>query len=48
MEERDSAHSKPFHLITFRGEGPFAGIDLDRTGELLATEDEATYGEGGR
>jgi hypothetical protein len=48
LEERDSAHSEPFRLITFRGDGPFTGIDLDRTGELLAAEDQATYGEGGR
>jgi hypothetical protein len=36
---------EPFRLITFRGDGAAAGVDLDRTGELLAAEDAATYGE---
>ncbi len=32
-----------FELITFRGEGTFDGIDLDKTNQLLAAEDTAVY-----
>ncbi len=44
LEERGSADAEAFRLITYRGEGPYAGIDLDRPNELLAAEDEASYG----
>ncbi|MDL5054789.1 CopG family transcriptional regulator [Oscillatoria laete-virens NRMC-F 0139] len=33
----------PFRLVTFRGEGPFEGMSLDRPSELLAAEDEEIY-----
>ena len=36
----------PFRLITVGGGGPVEGIDLDRTGALLAAEDSARYGPG--
>lgn len=45
LEERASTHAGTFRLITYCGEGPYAGIDLDRPNELLAAEDETTYGE---
>jgi hypothetical protein len=34
----------PFQLITVGGDGPMEGVDLDRTGALLAAEDVALYG----
>ena len=37
-----------FKLITFRGRGPRAGIDLDRTSELLEREDVERYATRGR
>jgi hypothetical protein len=47
LESQESARAEPFQLITFRGEGLVENtkIDLDRTNELLAAEDVATYGE---
>ena len=45
LESRTTAHAEPFRLITFRGDGPTQGVDLDRTNELLAAEDERLYGE---
>lgn len=36
---------KPFELITFEGSGVQAGIDLDRTSELMAAEDQTRYGK---
>lgn len=48
LEERASTRAEAFRLITFRGDGPYEGIDLDRTNGLLAAEDEATYGENPR
>lgn len=35
---------EPFHLITCGGRGLQPGVELDKTGELLAAEDEAQYG----
>lgn len=34
-----------FELVTFRGRGFFDGIDLDRSSELIAAEDELRYGK---
>lgn len=34
----------PFEVITFRGEGPREGIDLDKTNALLVADDEERYG----
>ncbi len=45
LESETKKGVEPFQLITFRGEGPMKGIDLDKTGELLAAEDHSTYGE---
>jgi hypothetical protein len=45
LESEAEKHVEPFQLITFRGEGAMEGIDLNKTGELLAAEDLATYGE---
>jgi len=33
----------PFELVTFGESGAFPGIDLDRTSDLLAAEDEGIY-----
>jgi len=33
-----------FELVTFKGSGVADGVDLDRTSDLLATEDTETYG----
>lgn len=41
---RPTEPSEPFHLITFRGDGAVLGMDLDRTNDLLAAEDERHYG----
>lgn len=30
--------AEPFRLVTFRGDGPLPGVDLDRTSELLDQE----------
>ena len=35
--------SAPFRLVTVGGGGPKPGIDLDRTSDLLAAEDEAQF-----
>jgi hypothetical protein len=35
---------EPFELITRGGRGVLPGVDLDRTGDLLAAEDESCYG----
>ena len=40
---RDRA-STPFTLVTFRGDGPQEGVDLDRPSGLLAAEDVERYG----
>lgn len=45
LESRAEGSEEPFRLVTFRGEGPFEQIDLDRSNELLAAEDVATFGE---
>lgn len=45
LESQEDESAEPFRLITFRGEGPVDGIDLDRTNELLAAEDVSIYGE---
>jgi hypothetical protein len=38
----------PFRLVTVGGGGPRAGIDLDRTSDILVAEDEETYRKRGR
>lgn len=45
LESRSSTHREPFRLITYRGDGAHAGIDLDRTNDLIAAEDGQIYGE---
>ena len=35
--------TQPFRLITVRGDGPQAGVDLDRASALLVAEDERAY-----
>ncbi len=45
LESDEEPVNEPFHLITFRGDGPVDGVDLDRTNELLAAEDRRFYGE---
>ena len=39
-----AARSKPFKLVTFHGDGPVGGVDLDRTSQLIAAEDVERYG----
>lgn len=34
---------QPFELVSHGEGGPFPGINLDRTSELLAAEDEGAY-----
>jgi predicted CopG family antitoxin len=43
LEHRERPASEAFRLITFRGKGPLADIDLDRTGELVTREDVDIY-----
>ena len=38
------AEGEAFHLLTCGGRGVQPGMDLDKTGELLAAEDETHYG----
>jgi hypothetical protein len=45
LESQGEPHAEPFRLITFSGEGPMEGIDLNRTNDLLCAEDISTYGE---
>ncbi len=45
LESRSSPRKTAFALITFRGDGTFAGIDLDKTNEIIATEDRTFYGD---
>jgi len=44
LESLEEVVAEPFRLITYRGETPLEGIDLDRTNELLVADDLATYG----
>jgi hypothetical protein len=39
-----SNKEEPFELIVTGGGGPKPGIDLDKTSQLLAAEDEERYG----
>jgi hypothetical protein len=43
LGERAAAR-KPFQLVTFGTGGTHAGVDLDRTSELVAQDDAAIYG----
>jgi len=45
LELHQKGSEEPFHLITFRGDAPVEEFNLDRTSELLASEDLATYSE---
>lgn len=47
-ERSQRRDAPPFRLVTVGGGGPRAGIDLDRTSDLLVAEDEASYGDGRR
>ena len=48
LETSEKKNSEPFKLITFRGDAPVEGFDLDRTNEILTAEDQANYGEHAR
>ena len=39
-----AAGKTPFTLVTFHGDGPVGGVDLDRTSQLIAAEDIERYG----
>jgi len=41
----EPADTVPFRLITVGGGGPYPGIDLDRTSELLVAEDRERFGK---
>ncbi|MFO8073525.1 MAG: antitoxin [Polyangia bacterium] len=41
---RRGSEVPPFEPVTFGGDGARPGIDLDKTSQLLAAEDEARYG----
>lgn len=45
LESRSEPPHPLFQLITFRGNGSFAGVDLDKTNEIVATEDGQLYGD---
>jgi len=44
LESQSGLEEEPFRLITYRGSGTVGGIALDRTSDLLAAEDQETYG----
>jgi len=44
--ERGDEAAPAFELVTFHGDGPREGVDLDRTSSLLAAEDEQSYRKG--
>jgi predicted transcriptional regulator len=43
LDSKEQKGSAPFRLVTFRGDGPFEGVNLDRTGELVAADDVGAY-----
>lgn len=45
LDEKKTA-SPAFHLVTEKGGGVYPGIDLDKTGALLAAEDERCHRAG--
>lgn len=45
LESTEARKVDPFDLITFHGDGLAGAIDLDRTSDLLAAEDRASYGD---
>jgi plasmid stability protein len=45
LAEPEAVAERPFRLVTFGVGGALPGVDLDRTSNLLAAEDEARYGE---
>ena len=44
LAARPVRSSRPFKLVTFRGDGPQPGVDLDRTGTILEGDDIERYG----
>ncbi|MCZ6674376.1 MAG: ribbon-helix-helix domain-containing protein [Verrucomicrobia bacterium] len=44
LKASTSIDEEPFELIVAGGSGPKPGIDLDKTSQLLAAEDEERYG----
>lgn len=41
--EQGHQEAEPFSLITRGGSGVYEGVDLDKSGQLLAAEDERDY-----
>lgn len=39
LAARSATPVRPFKLVTFQGDGPGPGVDLDRTSELLERDD---------
>jgi len=39
LQRPSPATTETFRLVTFRGDGPVAGVDLDRTSALLDLDD---------
>ena len=46
LSERGASSAPAFELVTFRGDGPQDGVDLDKTSGLLVAEDVERYGRG--
>ena len=46
LDLRESPPTRGFRLVTFRGSGPAAGIDPDRTADLMEGEDVGAFGGG--
>ena len=44
LKAAHSPEKRPFELITEGGSGPNTGVDLDKSSQLLAAEDEQQYG----
>lgn len=45
MGAETGTNASPFELITFGEGGTHAGVNLDRSSDLLAAEDTAQYGK---
>lgn len=45
LRTMDAKDDKPFELLVDGKSGPLPGVDLNKTSELLAAEDQETYGK---
>lgn len=44
LKATQSVEERPFQLITYGEQGAYPGINLDKSSQLLASEDETNYG----